>query len=417
MAHLSNMTTEKYFLGRQPILDRYQCIAGYELLFRSADISYAIIDDYSLASARVILNTLTEFGIGEILGKHLGFFNVDTEMLMSDHLELLPREQVVIELLETIEFSETVIDRCVNLKKKGFVLALDDNIYSHDSIPLYEKVDIVKVDILQISAEELPEMVACFKRWPLKLLAEKVETSKQFSLCQELGFELYQGYYFARPSVIQHKRLDNSRITLMNLLNQIIAEADIKAVEECFRKNPNLTYNLLRLVNSVAIGLREKIRSLRHALMVLGENQLLRWITLALFTCKENGKAASPMLEIAVVRGRLLELLVQARGKSSGETDYPERAFITGILSLADVLFETSMEEILDHLNLTEDVRGALISSEGHLGGLLRMLEKLERNEFGAVSQLLGIYDLTTEELMTAQMSSIGWANGLREFM
>ena len=411
------MAAEKYFLGRQPILDRDQRIAGYELLFRSSDASYADIDDFSMASARVILNTLTEFGIEEILGKHRGFFNVDTEMLMSDHLELLPRNQVVIELLETIEVTESVIDRCHDLKKKGFVLALDDNIYSPVSIPFYETVDIVKVDILQIPLQELPGMVKRLKNWPLTLLAEKVETCEQLSLCKEIGFELYQGYYFARPSVIQQKRLDNSRITLMNLLNQIMAGADIKAVEESFRKNPILTCNLLRLVNSVAFGLREKIRSLRHALMVLGEKQLLRWVTLALFICKEDGKAASPMLEIAVVRGRLMELLVQARGESSKEADYPERAFITGILSLADLLFETSMEEILDHLNLTEDIRGALIAREGSLGGLLQMLEKLERNEFGAVLQLLDIYDLTTEELLTAQMSSIGWANGLQDSM
>lgn len=411
------MAAEKYFLGRQPILDRDQRIAGYELLFRSSDASYADIDDFSMASARVILNTLTEFGIEEILGKHKGFFNVDTEMLMSDHLELLPRNQVVIELLETIEVTESVIDRCHDLKKKGFVLALDDNIYSPVSIPFYETVDIVKVDILQIPLQELPGMVKRLKNWPLTLLAEKVETSEQLSLCKEIGFELYQGYYFARPSVIQQKRLDNSRITLMNLLNQIMAGADIKLVEESFRKNPILTCNLLRLVNSVAFGLREKIRSLRHALMVLGEKQLLRWVTLALFTCKEDGKAASPMLEIAVVRGRLMELLVQARGESSKEADYPERAFITGILSLADLLFETSMEEILDHLNLTEDIRGALIAREGSLGGLLQMLEKLERNEFGAVLQLLDFYDLTTEELLTAQMSSIGWANGLQDSM
>jgi EAL and modified HD-GYP domain-containing signal transduction protein len=411
------MASEKYFLGRQPILDRDQRIVGFELLFRSSDASYAEIDEYSMASARVILNALTEFGIEEILGKHRGFFNVDMEMLMSDHLELLPREQVVIELLETIEVTESVITRCHDLKEKGFVLALDDNIYSPASIPFYEIVDIVKVDILQIPLQELAGMVARLRNWPLTILAEKVETAEQFSLCKEIGFELYQGYYFARPSVIQQKRLDSSRVTLMNLLNQVRAGADIRSVEQCFRKHPNLTYNLLCLVNSVAFGLREKIRSLRHALMVLGEKQLLRWITLALFTYKENGKAASPMLEIAVVRGRIMELLIQAKENGPREDDYPERAFITGILSLADVLLETSMEEILDHLNLTEDIRLALISREGHLGGLLKMLEKLERNEFGAVSKDLENCGLTAEQLLTAQMSSIGWVNSLWDIL
>src|SRR5512136_2979765 len=138
------MGTENYFLGRQPILDPDRRIVGYELLFRSSDCSYADIRDYSQASANVILNALTEFGIGEILGKHRGFFNVDIEMLMNDSLELLPKEKVVIELLETIEVTDAVVERCRDLKKKNFVLALDDNIYSNVSIPLYEIVDIVK---------------------------------------------------------------------------------------------------------------------------------------------------------------------------------------------------------------------------------------------------------------------------------
>ncbi len=411
------MGAENYFLGRQPILDPDRRIVGYELLFRSSDCSYADIRDYSLASANVILNALTEFGIGEILGKHRGFFNVDGEMLMSDALELLPREKVVIELLETIEVTDAVVKRCRDLKKKNFVLALDDNIYSAASIPLYEIVDIVKVDVLQVSAMDLPAMAERLRKWPMALLAEKVETLEQFALCREIGFEFYQGYYFARPSVLQQKRLDSSRIALMDLLNQITAEAELDTLEECFKKSPNLAYNLLRLVNSVAFGLREKIRSLRHALMVLGERQLQRWITLALFTCTENGQAVSPMLEIAVLRGRLMELLILRAGNDRRDDDYPERAFIVGLLSLADLLFETSIDEILAHLNLTDEIRTALVGREGQLGGLLQMVEKLEQNEFDAVAQLLDDFDLTPEDLLAAQMSSIGWANGLSELM
>ncbi len=411
------MGAEDYFLGRQPILNTDRRIVGYELLFRASDCSYADIRDYSQASANVILNALTEFGIGEILGKHRGFFNVDIEMLMNDSLELLPKEKVVIELLETIEVTDAVVERCRDLKKKNFVLALDDNIYSTVSIPLYEIVDIVKIDVLQVPAEVLPAMAGRMRKWHLALLAEKVETEEQFALCREIGFEFYQGYYFARPSVLQQKRLDSSRIALMDLLNEIAAEAELDRLEECFKKSPNLAYNLLRLVNSVAFGLREKIRSLRHALMVLGEKQLQRWITLALFTCTENGQAVNPMLEIAVMRGRLMELLVLRAGNSRGDDDYPERAFIVGLLSLADLLFETSIDEILAHLNLTDEIRAALLNREGRLGGFLQMAEKLEHNEFDAVAQFLDDFGLTPEDLLAVQMSSIGWANGLSEYM
>ena len=412
---LSVMAADNYFLGRQPIFDGERRIAGFELLFRASNVPYAEISDYSMASASVILNTLTEFGIGRILGRHRGFFNVDRELLMSDTLELLPRDQVVIELLETIEVTDSVVERCRELRKKNFVLALDDNIYSEASIPLYETVDIVKVDIQQVSAAELSGMAACLRNWPVGLLAEKIETPEQYALCRDIGFEFYQGYYFERPSVLHQKRLDDSRIALMDLFNKISAEADIKTLEESFKKSPTLAYSLLRLVNSVAFGLREKISSLRHALMVLGVRQLRRWVTLALFACTEKGTAASPMLEVAVTRGRLMEILVAGHGQGAGEDDFPERAFIVGLLSLADIIFETSMEEILGHLNLTDDVRMALAFRKGILGELLCLAEKVERSEWSALPGPLEKFGLTPEVLLDAQIRSIDWANNLHE--
>jgi c-di-GMP-related signal transduction protein len=409
------MVADKYFLGRQPILDRDQQLTGFELLFRSSDANYADIADYSMASANVILNSLTEFGIREILGKHKGFFNVDANILMSDLLELLPKEQVVIELLENINVTDTVIERCRDLKNKGFVLALDDNIFTSATIPLYETVDIVKIDILQVPATELPRMVKQLRNWPLALVAEKVETREHFSFCKDLGFELFQGYFFARPSVIHQKRLDIARIELINLVNEIMAEADITVLEACFKRNPNLSINLLRLVNSVAFGLREKIRSLRHALMVLGQRQLLRWVTLALFANDNSASLSTPLMELAAIRGRLMELLAQFNVKKTGCGDYPDRAFITGILSLADALFETSMESLVGHLNLSEEISAALISREGLLGRNLQMIEKLEQNEFNSVSQRLESFGLASEELLTAQITSISWTNGMME--
>jgi c-di-GMP-related signal transduction protein len=334
---------------------------------------------------------------------------------MSDLLELLPKEQVVIELLENINVTDTVIERCRDLKNKGFVLALDDNIFTSATIPLYETVDIVKIDILQVPATELPRMVKQLRNWPLALVAEKVETCEHFLFCKDLGFELFQGYFFARPSVIHQKRLDIAKIELINLVNEIMAGADITVLEACFKRNPNLSINLLRLVNSVAFGLREKIRSLRHALMVLGQRQLLRWVTLALFANDNSASLSPPLMELAAIRGRLMELLAQFNVQKTGCGDYPDRAFITGILSLADVLFETSMESLVGHLNLTEEISAALISREGLLGRNLQMIEKLEQNEFNSVSQRLESFGLASEELLNAQISSISWTNGMLE--
>jgi len=407
---------EKFFLGRQPILDREQNIVGYELLFRSADTTSANITDYSQAGFSVILSALSSFGFKEVLGKHKGFFNVTDKLLMSDTLELLPREQIVIELLETIEVTDAVVKRCRELKEKGFSLALDDNVYHAQYEPLYAIVDIVKIDILQMSRPALADMVKVLRGYPVTLLAEKVEDPAQFRECLDLGFELFQGYYFARPSVLQKKRVEFSGTALLRLLQLVLQDADIKEIEETFRQNPGLTYNLLQLVNSVAMGIREEIKTLRHALVVLGLQQLKRWVQLVLFSHGARGKVP-PLLETAAIRGRLMELLVQKQCLTSGGRDYPDRAFMTGVLSLVDVLFETPMEQVVSQLNLAEDVRQALLAREGEMGRLLMLVESLESTDFHTAAKLLRKSACTMEMLLDAQLEAINWVNRLEEIV
>lgn len=407
---------DKFFLGRQPILDREQNIFGYELLFRSADISFADITDFSQAGASVIMHALSGFGFSEVLGKHKGFFNVTGELLMSDALELLPREQIVIELLESIDITDKIVERCLELKNKGFSLALDDNRYDPVYEPLYRIVDVVKIDILEVIQPDLTEMVRILKDRPVTLLAEKVETTEQFRECLDLGFQLFQGYYFAHPSVLKKKRVDVSGIALLKLLQLVLQDADIKDIEETFRQNPGLTYSLLRLVNSVALGMREAIKTLRHALTVLGLQQLRRWVQLALYSYG-TGKGSVPLLETAAIRGRLMELIVQKQCMQPADRDYADRAFMTGMLSLVDVLFETPMEQIINQLNLADDVRRALRTREGDMGRLLQLVESLEAMDFHSASILLGGSSCSVETLFEAQLEAINWANRLEEIV
>lgn len=403
------------FLGRQPILDREQSIVGYELLFRSADTLHANIGDQANVDSFVISNVLSNFGIQEVLGKHKGFINVTGALLMSDLLEILPREQTVIEILETVELSDALLHRCRELKEQGFTLALDDNLYHPDYEPLYEIVDIVKIDVLQVPADSLKQMVDLLSNRGLTLLAEKVETIEQYHFCLDLGFDLFQGYYFARPAVLNKRKVDVSGVALLKLLELICRDAEITEIEEAFKHNPNLTYNLLRLVNSVVIGMKEKIRTLRHALVVLGMQQLKRWIQLALFASDKTGAAGNPLLESAATRGRLMEILVKEWGPGPQDQDYSESAFMTGVLSLVDVLLGTPMEKILAQLNLAEEVRLALLERKGALGSLLLLTEKLENLDFAEVSQLLNQYHCSREILITAQLEAIDWTNSLDE--
>lgn len=407
------MVEEKFFLGRQPILDRTQKIVGFELLFRSAEsLLSANFYDVQAASASVIVGALTEFGIQDVLGRHKGFFNVTREMLMSDAVELLPKDRVVIELLETIIADRDVVERCRTLKSLGFTLALDDHVYSPSFHAIYKLIDIVKIDVLETPAAALPEMVEKLRHWPLTLLAEKVESAEQYKFCSQLGFHLFQGYYFARPVVLRQNKIDIGKIAMLQLMKQVMAETDLNEIEETFKQNPGLTYNLLRLVNSVAIGLRVRIKTLRHALMVLGMEQLKRWITLALYASNDSNGVHSPLLEMAATRGKLMELLVLALKGRAGR-EHADQAFMVGILSLIDVLFEDSMAELVGKLNLADNVKSALLRRSGDLGELLVLSESLERADFEAVNEQLEQCGLNLDQLLCAQLETISWADGL----
>ncbi|TGU70613.1 EAL domain-containing protein [Geomonas terrae] len=407
------MVDEKFFLGRQPILDRTQQIVGFELLFRSPESLYAAnVSDLQMASASVIVNSLSEFGFQDVLGRHKGFFNVTREVLMSDALELLPKDRVVIELLETIVADTEVFERCRTLKSLGFTLALDDHVYSESFHDIYRLIDIVKVDVLETPHSSLAEMVGKFRNWPLTLLAEKVENADHYKFCSQLGFDLFQGYYFARPVVLRQNKIDIGKITMMQLMKQVMADAEWSEIEETFKQNPGLTYNLLRLVNSVAMGLRVRIKTLRHALTVLGLEQLKRWITLALYANNDSNGVQSPLLEMAATRGKLMELLMLAsHGRAASEL--ADQAFMVGILSLIDVLFEDSMAELIGKLNLVDSVKSALLHKDGDLGALLVLAELLEQADFPAVNEQLEICELSLDQLLTAQLETFSWADKL----
>jgi len=252
---------QKYLIGRQPILNRDEQICAYELLFRSPEsLQEANVGDASQATASVILSTLSGFGIKRILGNHPGFINLELEMLMSDSLELLPKEMVVLELLESLQVTPALIERCRELKEAGYTLALDD----HEFSPLYEElyriVDIVKVDLFVTPVDSLGPIIEKYIYYPFKLLAEKVESKEEFLKCLDMGFDYFQGYYFAKPSLIEKKKIDDGGTALLRLMRQLMDDAEISDIERTFRSSPGLTYKLLLLVNSVAFAGREKSR-------------------------------------------------------------------------------------------------------------------------------------------------------------
>ncbi len=209
------MDSDETFIGRQPILDRNENVVGFELLFRSGDCPEANVTDVTQASISVLLNFLGNQDMQERIGlKKKGFLNVGMDLLMSDMIELIPKDRMVVELLETIEIDHTVIARCRALKAMGFHLALDDFVYDPVYDPLLDLVDIVKIDLLEIAPSDVQETVARLSQYPVTLLAEKVEGPSQYEDAQTMGFALFQGYYLARPTNISGKRVNPASLAL-----------------------------------------------------------------------------------------------------------------------------------------------------------------------------------------------------------
>jgi EAL and modified HD-GYP domain-containing signal transduction protein len=403
------MTAQNIFLARQPILDRNQRIVAYELLFRAGNTSGAAVTDDMQATASVIHHAFSEMGVQTVLGSQLGFINVSADMLLSDMIELLPRAQVVLELLETIRVDDAIIERCRALKQLGFTLALDDFIFDESYRPLLPLVDIIKVDLLLHDQDQLRVIVNQLKQWPVRLLAEKVDSAEQAAYCHSLGFDLFQGYYFARPLVLSAKRADSSQMALIQLLGLVLSDADTAQIEQIFKQHPNLTYNLMRLVNSVASGVHRSITSVSQAILVLGRKQLQRWLQLLMFTLQSGPAYPSPLLLLAATRGKMMEVLAL---KQQRNADYCDEAFMAGILSLIESLIDKPLVDIVHELNLGERLAAGLLRREGEMGVLLQLVESVEHLDLDYTNALLAqAGGLTLSDLTTAEIEAMAWAN------
>ena len=404
------------FLGRQPILGREQQLLAYELLFREGPIftsNRAEIIDPSQATATVIANAFTELSANETLGPYRGYINVDQEFLFNDLIEALPPKVVVLEILETVRPTPDVIARCRQLCEKGFSLAIDDVVDVDEAYrPLLEMAEIIKVDVLGLDAARLTELVRQLKPFGKKLLAEKVESAEQVNLCKALGFELFQGYYFAKPAIIVGKKLNPSQIALLRLLGLVMQDAETSEIENAFKVEPGLTVNLLRLTNSVGSGLTTRITSLRHAITILGRRQLQRWLQLLIYTNPKGGRSDNPLLQLAATRGRMMELL--AERVTPRNREFADQGFMVGIMSLMPALLGVAIEEILAQLPVAPRVQMALVDRTGLHGQLLQVVEATEQTDPAILEEALqrvpGIGLEFLEECLT---QALFWANNL----
>ena len=401
------LASKNYLFAYQPILDRSQSVVAQEFLYRRQRESGAQIDCPTEATATVIINAFAQYGVSEFLKRRKAFVNVGEDLLLSDMITLLPRSQVVIELLETNPVSQELVDRCHKLKAMGFSFALDDFVNVDYYEPLLDVADFVKVDLLQVRPEQLADMVRRLKRWPVQLLAEKVETADDFERCKALGFDLFQGYHFARPAPVVGKRADPARMAVLDLLGKLNRDLDDQRLEQIFKENIGLYLNLLRLVNSAAFASQAKITSIRHAIIILGRRQLTRWLQLLLFTLEDKGDNPSALFEAAARRGRFMELVVE--GLAGYVPSRVDQAYMTGVLSMADALLLEPMEKLVAKLSLTDEVSLALTARKGLLGQLLFLCSALETADFDGAGDLAKQLGIDFELVTKAQDQALAW--------
>jgi EAL and modified HD-GYP domain-containing signal transduction protein len=274
-------------------------------------------------------------------------------------------------------------------------------------------VDVIKIDLQGISRDELGCLVQSLRGSRQKLLAEKVETVEEFRLCMELGFEYFQGYYFARPAILSGKKISPSELVVLRLLELIGSDADNATIEAAVKRDALLSLNLLRLVNSRAAGPGRHIESVSQALVQLGRSQLQRWLQILLYSAPDGRvELDSPLLQMATTRGRLLELMSQTL--RPGDVAGAETAFTVGIMSLMDALLSIPMAAILDRVDVSQDVRAALLDRVGDYGAMLGVAEELEGAQCGrSLALALGKLGLSVKQIRDIELAAFDWVRGL----
>ncbi len=388
--------TSQVFLARQPIFRQNMKVFAYELLFRSGlqNFCSAAIDSMA-ATSTVITNSQYLLGLQKVTGGKRAFINFPQKMLNRHTPFLFSAQSTVVEILEDVEVTPELLKACEKLANKGYVFALDDFRFRPGLEPLMEIAKIVKFDVLDMSWEELEEEVARAKKFNLKLLAEKVETMEQFERLQTMGFDLYQGYFFAKPEIMSSRDIPGSKLQYLNMLSQLQDQTtDYEKMAELVSHDVSLAYKLLRYVNSAAFAIRVEVKSLQSAIALVGEEKLRQWISVMMLSYLADDKPHE-LLRLSVQRARFcqgLSDLIPGVGSRAS-------CYTLGMLSLLDVILERKMENILDGLHLEQELYDALTGGVGSMGVVLSLAIAYEQGDWETVDKICSRLSVNMEAL------------------
>ena len=397
-----------FYAARQPIFDQHKQLMGYELLFRDGVDNVFPSIDGDEATSKLIEGSQFNFGLEDLTDSKPAYINFTLDTILKGYPTMLPSEQVVIEILETVQPGKRLLAAVQELKNKGYTLALDD--YKHQKVwrHFYPYIDQIKVDLLITSDEEIAELIEATKEFEsIKLVAEKVETNEQFEKAVALGFSYFQGYFFAKPEMVKSKSLPPSEMALAELLYETsVVDVDIKKITSVFERDVNLSYKLLRYSNSAAFKRRAEINTIKQAVVVLGNQELKKFLSL-LFAAQVSSEKPIELIKLSLTRARFCELLAQ---KHKGIQD-TGMAFLVGMMSLMDAILDESMEGVMKKLPLSNLIKDALVQKQGILAQYLGLIKAYEQADWELTGEYCERIKFSNDLLPEIYNQAVTWGN------
>lgn len=391
------------FVARQPILTADEKTFGYELLFRDGVEDYFRNPD-SEAASRNTLDTSLLMGLDILSDGHRAFINCTRDVLLKDYITLLPPTQAGVEILETVPPDDLVVAACQRMKEAGYLIALDDFSVDDPREPLVPLADVLKVDVRTTAPAAAAAMARKYGSKKCLLLAEKVETREEFLTAKKAGFAYFQGYFFRRPELMHAREIPANRANYLRLLQAISRpELDPRELENVIKGEASLCYRLLRYLNSPVFGFTAEVKSIRHALAILGEREVRRWLRLVV-TLNATQNKPSDLVLSALVRARFGELL--APKVKHGESDL----FLVGLLSLMDAILEVRMGVVLEGIALDRETRAVLLGEPSILSPFYRLMLAQEAGEWKAVESHSAELQLPGSLVAQSHWQAMQWA-------
>ncbi|WP_108671643.1 EAL and HDOD domain-containing protein [Peribacillus acanthi] len=396
------------FVGRQPIFNDKLELIGYELLSRSGSDNKYLEFNGDQATLDVLVNSFMIIGIEKLANRKKCFVNFTENLILDDLPTYFNKDIIVIELLEDIKPTPKVLEACARLKSLGYTLALDDFVLRKENAAFLEFADIIKVDFLKTRPEELKKILEVINHTDIKLLAEKVESREDYHLARSLGFHLFQGYFFSKPVIINTKDVSSMGNHQYFLLLEKIDQPDpnINEIVELVESDFALTYRLLKIVNSTAYHMRNRINSIKQAVIVLGLNELRKWVMVLAFANKFTQRN-SEVIKTSLCRAKFFESIAKLKDIPSSE------CFLLGLLSLIDTILEKRMEDILVELPLTSRIKDALLGNSSELNIELQLISSLERGNMLETIEISKVLNMDEKEIYQLYFEAIEWSDSL----